>query len=173
MRINLWKLKNLTHRLRGIKQEVAAVAKLGIRSELRIKVLRANGAVEDLGLVSRRIVTTAGLSYVVDAFQGLANISTFVWHDCGLDNTAESASDVGLLNPYGGGRVTGAQSEPTAVTYRTTATITFSAPFTIVEHGLFSNSTGSTLFDRSIFAGILVVAGDGIIFEYTLTAAGS
>jgi hypothetical protein len=167
-RLPYW-LRNFPIRARGWKQELQAIAGLGFLGELQLTVTRADGRVEHLGVVSRRVVTDVGAQRVVDAFQALYALDTFNYHDSGTGNTAENQTDTALVAPAGPARVAGTKSEPASNQYRTVATITYAAAQTIAEHGLFGASTGAPLWDRSVFAGVVVAISDQIQFTYTLT----
>lgn len=169
MNVAAYKLRNLPHRVRGWKQELMRLAGAGGLSELRIKVHRKDGTIEDLGVVSRRVVTNNGVAFLVDALQNLVEAESLNFHDCGTGTNAENAADSALQTPYGGSRATGTQSEPASNQYRTVGTISFTSTLAITEHGLFSASSSGTLFDRSVFTAINVVNGDSIQFTYTLT----
>lgn len=134
----------------------------------------------DYGVISRRMLTDAGVAYIVDDFDngaGGADISNFNFHGCGTGTNAEAAGDTALqsesttvLNPDST-RATGTRSQPAANQYRSSGTLTFDGSAAITEHGLFTTSgvgTG-TLLDRSQFAAINVSNGDSISFQYTLT----
>lgn len=163
-------IKNLPHRARGAKQEALAYLGIGNVAELRATVYRANGEVEDLGVLGRRLVTTIGAQYVVDCLQNLAEMEAINYHHSGTDATAENVSDTGLGAAVEASRVTGTQSEPASNQYRSSATVTYTGSHTVAEHGIFWASSGaSTLFDRTVFTGIPVAASDSIAFQYTLT----
>jgi hypothetical protein len=123
----------------------------------------------DYGVVSRRVVTTAGVQFLVDCFQGTAEPETINFHDSGTGTTAEAVGDTGLVTKVETGRQTGTQSEPAANQYRSTATITYTGSHAITEHGIFSASSGGTLWDRSVFSAVNVIATESIQFQYTLT----
>lgn len=141
-------------------------------------VIRRDGAIEHLGLLSTRVVTDAGVAYIVDDWDGGANtIDLFNYHGCGTGTTAEAAGDTALvtesttaLNPDST-RATGTKSQPAANQMRTVGTVTFDASAAITEHGIFTQAAtgGGTLLDRSVFSAINVVSGDSIQFTYTLT----
>lgn len=163
-----------------------------IRSELRARhnrggnfiynddgtLLKVIGGIwTDYGVVSRKVVTNAGVGFIVDAFQNLVELENMNFHGCGTGTTAEAAEDTALvtesttiLNPNST-RATGTRSEPAANQLRTTGTPSFDGSGAITEHGLFSQAAtgGGVLFDRSVFAAINVASGDGIQFEYTVT----
>ncbi len=67
----------------------------------------------------------------------------------------------------------GTKSQPAANQLRTVATHTFAGAFAITEHGVFSVITSSTitLWDRSVFGAINVVASDAIEATYTCTVS--
>lgn len=129
----------------------------------------ASGAREDLGLVCTKVVTDAGVQYLVDALQGTQSSNVFRWHGAGTGTTAESAGQTALVTEVGS-RVSGTQTEGAAANvYRTVATISFGGTFAVTEHGVFSASTSGTMLDRSLFAAINVINGDSIEFTYDLT----
>lgn len=150
---------------------------------LYVSVLRARGGVEHRGLVSTKLVTNAGVAFLVDDWDNSAtDMTTFNFHGCGTGNTAEAAGDTALvtesttaLNPDST-RATGTKSQPSANILRSVGTVTFDASAAIVEHGLFSQAAtgGGTLWDRSVFAVINVASGDSIQFTYegTMSAGG-
>lgn len=167
----LWRIKNLPHRLRGWQEEAKRLAKLGLNAELRARVKHPGHDWQDLGVASRRVITTVGAGYIVDAFQNLVELENMNFHDSGTGTNAESAGDTGLQTPAGPARVSGTQSEPSSVQYRTVGTITYSTSQTITEHGIFSAASGGVLLDRSVFTGIAVSNGAQIEFTYTLTVS--
>ncbi len=149
-----------------------------ITAELAVRVRRAGGEWIDYGIVSRRVVTDAGVAFLVDDWDdNTTDLTTFNYHGCGTGTTAENASDTGLvtesttiLNPDST-RATGTKSQPAANQLRTTGTVTFDGSGAITEHGLFSQAAtgGGTLWDRSVFSAINVASGDSISFQYTCT----
>jgi hypothetical protein len=169
MQLPYW-LRNLRHRLRGIPQELYRIADLKNRAQLSLKVFRADGTVEDLGVVSRRVVTTAGVAWLATAFTNTVEPEILNFHDCGTGSTAESSAQTTLVTPFGGSRVSGTQSTPGSTNiYRSVATIAFTSTLAIVEHGIFTASTSGTMFDRSLFSAINVINGDSIEFTWELT----
>lgn len=150
------------------------------KAELKAVVTRGGKDV-DLGVISRRVVTTAGVNYMRDTFAahaGAADIQNFKYHGCGTGAVAENITDTALgaesttiLTPAST-RATGTQVNSTSAVYQTVGTLTFTgAGGAITEHGIFSQAAtgGGTLWDRSVFAAINVVSGDSITFTYTLT----
>lgn len=143
-----------------------------LTAQLAIRLFRANGEIVDYGVVSYRVVTDAGVAFIVDDFDPAAttDISTLKYHGCGTGVSAESASDTALgtesttaLNPDST-RATGTATQPSANIYKSTGTVTFDASAAITEHGIFSQAAtgGGTLLDRSLFSAINVVSGDSI-----------
>lgn len=141
-------------------------------------IIRSDGSVVDLGCVSKRVVTTAGVNYMRDDFAagaGGADISLFKYHACGTGTTAEAITDTALvtecttaLNPDST-RGVGTQVNSVSKTYTTVATLTFDAAAAVTEHGLFSAASAGTLWDRSVFAAVNVASGESIQFSYSLT----
>lgn len=128
-----------------------------------------NGVATDLGLVSTKVVTDAGVQAVVDGFQGLFTISNFKYHGSGTGGTAESAAQTTLVTEVAS-RATGTQTEgASANIYKTVGTVSYSSTLAITEHGLFSASSAGTMLDRSLFSAINVISGDSIAFTYELT----
>lgn len=153
-----------------------------LTSELSLRLRKADGRMVDYGVVSRRVVTSAGVGFIVDAWQNLVELENMKYHGCGTGTTSEASGDTALvtesttaLNPDST-RATGTQTEPAANQVTSTGTLTFDASAAVTEHGLFSQAAtgGGTLFDRSVFSAINVVSGDSIQFAYTLSlTAGS
>jgi hypothetical protein len=134
----------------------------------------------DLGIVGRRVVTTAFVNYLRDDLanaSGGADVSTFKYHECGTGTNAEAITDTALqtpcttaLNPDST-RAVGTQDNATAKTYKSVGTLTFDAagPTAVTEHGLFNAATTGVLMDRTVFAAMNVYAADSIQFTYSLT----
>lgn len=151
-------------------------------SSLSIRVRRANGQWVDYGTVCYRVVTNAGLAFIVDDMDNSAtDIASLNYHGVGTGNTAEAAGDTALvtesttaLNPDST-RATGTKTQPSSNVLRSVGTVTFDATAAIVEHGIFSQAAtgGGTLLDRSVFSAINVASGDSIQFTYDLTFTGS
>jgi hypothetical protein len=147
-------------------------------AELRAVWIKADGSRVDYGVLSYRVVTDAGVAYIVDDWDGGANaIDNFNYHGAGTGTNAEAAGDTTLqtesttaLNPDST-RTIGTKSQPAANQMRTIGTLTFDASAAITEHGIFTQAAtgGGTLLDRSVFAAINVGSGDSIQFTYTLT----
>lgn len=149
-----------------------------ITAELAIRVRKATGELIDYGAVSYRVVTDAGVAFLVDDWDDdTTDITAMNYHGCGTGVGAENASDTALgteattaLNPDST-RATGTKSQPAANQLRSTGVVTFDNTAAITEHGIFSQAAtgGGTLWDRSVFAAINVVSGDSISFQYTCT----
>lgn len=145
---------------------------------LYASVIRHDGSIEHLGLLSTKVITDAGVAYLVDDWDGGANvIDNFNYHGCGTGTNAEAVGDTALqtesttaLNPDNT-RATGTKSQPAANQARTVGTVTFDNTAAITEHGIFSQAAtgGGTLWDRSTFSAINVVSADSIQFTYTCT----
>jgi hypothetical protein len=137
-------------------------------------------SIEELGIVCRKVVTDAGVNFIVDAFQNTTELENLKYHGIGTGSTAEAAGDTALVteltteyNPNST-RATGTTTEgATANIYRTVATNTLDAApgAALREHGVFSQAAtgGGTLLDRSVYAAITLASGDGLQSTYELT----
>lgn len=139
-----------------------------ITSQLEAKIIRKDGTIEDLGIISRRVITTAGVNFIVACHQNTAELELINFHAMGTGSTAEAIGDTALVTEVEA-RVSGVQSAPAGNQYRSVATITATAGRSIQEHGILSASSAGTLFDRSIFSAVALTTGDSIQFTYTVT----
>lgn len=149
-----------------------------ITSELEIKVIKADGRVIDYGVVGRRVVTDAGVAFLVDDWDNNGQDQTTMnFHGIGTGTNAEAVGDTALqtesttaLNPDNT-RATGTRSQPAANQYRTVGTLTADAAIVNTEHGIFSASaTGTgTLWDRTVYSAINLANLDSLQATYTAT----
>lgn len=138
--------------------------------KLEAILIKSDGTKVNYGVLSRRVVTTAFVNFVVDQLQTETSVfGDFKYHDSGVGTTAENASDTTMETTDGESRVTGTQTESAANAYRSVGTISYTTSKAITEHGLFNDVSAGTLMDRSLFTAINVVNGDSIQFTYTLT----
>ena len=138
---------------------------------LSIKVFRGGtGKWEDIGVVSVQKITTAFVTYLVDAMQNSTTspVDIFKYHGVGTGTTAEANSQTALVTEVGS-RATGSATETSALVYKSVGTVTPGNTYAITEHGIFSASASGTLMDRSVFSAINVVAADSIQFTYEAT----
>lgn len=147
-------------------------------------LIRADGSRIHFGCLGYRVVTTAGVTFLVDDWDvntasATNDITTLRYHGCGTGTTAEAVGDTALvtesttaLNPDST-RATGTQSQPSVNILQSVGTLTFDASAAVTEHGLFSQAAtgGGTLWDRTVFSAINVVSGDSISFTYSMTAS--
>lgn len=136
----------------------------------------------DFGTASFRVVTSAGVNFIVDAFQNSVELEILKYHGIGTNNTAEASGDTALntelttqYNPDNT-RATGSLTENGSNVYETVGTNTVDAGVSIVEHGILSQAAtgGGTLLDRTVFATITLSASDSLQSTYDLTlTAGS
>jgi hypothetical protein len=145
---------------------------------LYLSVIRANGDIEHLGLVCTKVVTTAGVGFLVDAWQNLVEPEIMKYHGFGTGTNAEAAADTALqtecttaLNPDST-RATGTLTEGASGNiFRSVGTALFDASAAVTEHGLLSQAAtgGGTLWDRSVFSAVNVASGDSIQATYDAT----
>ncbi len=154
-----------------------------IESRLALRHFGADGKlVCDHGIVRRKVVTTAGVGFIVDAFQNGVEAEIMRYHGIGQTNTAEAVGDTALAaeltTQYStdNTRATGSQTENGANVFRTVGTNQVDASVSIVEHGLFTQAAtgGGTLLDRSVFGTISLTNGESLESTYDITfTAGS
>jgi len=140
-----------------------------------------HATISTFGLASLRVVTTAGANFLVDAMQGSVEPEVMRYHGIGTDNTAENVSDTALgaelstVYTTDNTRATGTLTEgASANIFRSVGTNSVDGSATITEHGIFSQAatSGGTLLDRSVFAGVSLVSGNSLqtTYDFTITA---
>lgn len=140
--------------------------------ELRAMLIRADGGRVNYGVVSRRVITTAFVNFMVDQLQTETSVwGDFKYHDGGVGTTAAAVGDTGIETTDGESRATGTQTEGAANVYVSVGTVSYTSTKAVTEHGLFNDSSTGTLLDRSVFSAINVVSGDSIQFTYSLTVS--
>lgn len=181
--VNAWRVRNMPHLWRGAWRQTVA-QRLGVPTyfgALWLTLKRGNGQVLPLGLASLRVVTTAGVGFIVDAFQNIVELETMKFHGYGTGSTAEASADTALVteltteyNPNST-RPTGTTVEGASGNiYRTVATLTPDSGTPVLrEHGVFSQAAtgGGVLFDRTVFAAVTLdsSAGDSLQTTYECT----
>lgn len=150
-----------------------------LESNLSLCVHYANGNIWDLGSVGWKVVTTAGVNFIVDAFQNLVEIENLKFHALGTGSTAEAITDTALVTELtteytGNVRATGSLTEgATANIYRTVGTNTLDGTpaSALREHGILDQAAtgGGTLLDRTVFAAITLSSGDALQSTYDMT----
>ncbi len=179
-----WQVENFRNFRRSLVDQIKSDAgalpnRLQAIGHLWLAKVDLSGEVQDYGLASCRVVTDAGVQFIVDAFQNLTELEIMKFHAVGTSTTVESASQTALgaelTTQYSTSntRPTGTLGEKSgdAKTYETTATITVSASVAITEHGIFSTSGTGTgvLLDRSQFAAVNLASGESLQATYQLT----
>jgi hypothetical protein len=131
--------------------------------------VRRHGKITEVLDLGSGLVTTAGVNFMADDwFDNSTDISTFQHSAVGTGTTAAAIGDTVLVTPQGS-RISGTKTNPTANILRVVALHPFTSTLAITEWGLFSATTGGTLWDRRVFTAINVVNGDSIEFTYNLT----
>lgn len=185
--VRAWRRRNLPHLMRGVRT-VALARALGIPhlyGALRLTLIRGDGRVLEYGLASLRVVTNAGVAYLVDALQNLVEPESLRYHGFGTGTTAEAVGDTALQTELttqyspDNTRPTGSLGEQASNVFRTVATLSPDAGGTIAitEHGIFSQAAtgGGTLLDRSVFSAVNIVANQDSLqatYDLTLNAGG-
>ena len=178
--LKAWKRHNEAHLERGLRDLEARERGRGpaFLGALWAVLNRADGSRLDLGLISARVVTTAGVNYLVRTFQNLDEPELLRFHGMGTGTTAEATSDTALAAELTT-QYTTTSTRPqgtlaqggTANVFQTVATVSVKAAAAITEHGIFTQAAapGGTLLDRSVFAVVNLAANESIQFTYELT----
>ena len=178
--VALWRLRNIPNLWRGIRR--LALARLfrlpHFTGQLSLTVIRGNGQVVDLGLVSLQLVTTAGVNFIRDSFLNTKELENLKFHGFGTGTNAEATGDTALQTELttqyatDNTRPTGSQVSGGTGAYQTVATLSPDANVTIAEHGIFDQAAngGGSLLDRSQFTGVALVGGaDSLQATYTIS----
>jgi hypothetical protein len=158
-----------------------------IESSLRVRILRGRAWInafggarlEDHGLVGYKVVTTAGVNFIVDSLQNLLEPEIMKYHALGTGSGAEAVGDTALgtelTTEYTGNvRATGSLTEgATANVFRSVGSnlLDGTPGAALREHGLMSQAAtgGGTLLDRTVYAAVTLVSGDTMETTYDLT----
>lgn len=178
--VNYWREENQPYAKPGLERltEAASLGFLPLHGSLLLRVRRGrDGLWLPYGLASVRVVTTAGVAYLVDALQGSVEPELLRFHGYGTGNTAENSADTELdtelTTEYATDNVrpTGTLAEgASANIFRTVGTLTpNSGSPAIVEHGIFNQAanSGGTLLDRTVFAAVNLASANGDSLETT------
>lgn len=136
--------------------------------ETQPKVAIPAGFIENLGWLSGGKVTTAFVSKEVAELVAAAEYADFDFHEVGTSAAAEANTETALVATSGIARATGTPTDADPI-YQNVGTVTADATETWEEHGLFNNSTGPTLMDRSLTGGQSVSSGNSVQYTYQLT----
>lgn len=184
--VNRYRRRNLPNLWRGARRLAAAKA-FGVPTfygALYATLFRGDERIE-VGLISLRVVTDAGVGAIVDAFQNLVELEIFKYHAFGTGGTAEAANQTALVTELttqyatDNVRPTGTQTENGANVYRSVATLSPDSGGTIAvtEHALMGQAAtgGGTMLDRSLFAAMNLTAGTDslqVTYDFTCTSGG-
>jgi len=110
-----------------------------------------------------QVLTDAGESVVGDL---VAAANWWIGWGTGAGTAAKNRTD--LFTPAAESRVSATKSRPAADTNRFTGKITATTGKTITNGGVFTASSGGSLFIHADFAGIALEAGEGINFTFDI-----
>lgn len=125
---------------------------------------------ENKGVVSRHLVTNAGVAFLAACFTNASEPETINYHAIGTGTTAEAVTQTALVAEVET-RVAGTQSNPSANVYRTVGLLTAAADRVIEEHGVFTAIVAGTLWDRSLLGTQTLRAGSQLEVTYNVTWA--
>jgi hypothetical protein len=156
-----------------------------LESQLSVTVYRGPrtahgrpGDVERKGVVSRKVITDAGVAFLVDAWGGSTEMENLRYHGLGTGTNAEAAGNTALQTELttqyatDNTRPTGTLAESAANIFQTVGTNTLDTGATIQEHGIFSQAAtgGGVLWDRSLTGAQTLSASDSLQSTYSMTA---
>lgn len=181
--VNRYRVRNFMNVMRGYRQIVFAKL-FGVNhtyGALYAKIIRGDGTVVNLGLISLRVVTTVGVGYLVDAFQGNVEPENMRYHGFGTGTGNEASGDTALGTEFtteyatDNVRPTGTLAEgASAWIFQTVGAFTPNSGgvLAVTEHGLFSQAAtgGGVLFDRSKFAAVNLDSANGDSLQVTYQA---
>jgi hypothetical protein len=179
--------KQTQHRLYTQVEELTKVAKYAKKhgvgvffGKLEVTKITKDGVYIPYGLSSLKVVTTAGVGFIVDAFQNIVELEIMKYHAIGTSSAAEAVGDTGLTTELttqyivDNVRATGTTTEgASANIYQTVATNTVDSGVTIEEHGIMSDANvgSGVLLDRSLTGSVVLSASDSIQTTYSLTVS--
>lgn len=168
----------------GAAEDAARGGAIAIIGNLWLAKIDQQGRQHDLGLAGCRVVTTAGVGYIVDAFQNLVELELMKFHGIGTGAAAEAVGNTALTTELttqysvSNTRPTGTTGEQAgnANVYETVATITVSATVAITEHGIFSQAAtgGGVMLDRTTFAAVNLLNAESLqaTYQFTVVSGG-
>jgi hypothetical protein len=131
--------------------------------------------IKDLGLVGVRKVTLEFAELLADAMVSSgasALIDGFSAHAQGQGSAAEASTDQALVDQEDGRNIGSQTHGASSNIYRSIATITATSAYTVIEHGIFNqtSATGDYLLDRTKLGTEFTVATDDEVeWTYELT----
>ena len=137
------------------------------------KAVISPGFIENLGWLSGGKVTTAFISELVSELVSAtaSEFADFDSHEVGIEaSPTESNTDTALVTPSGIARVAGTPTDSDPI-YQSVGTVTADATETWTEHGVFNNTTGATLMDKTATGGQAVNSSDTVAYTYQNTFA--
>jgi hypothetical protein len=162
-----------------LKERMESIAV--IETQLALRHFGRDGRlIKDHGVVCRKVVTTTGAGFIVDAFQNSVELELMRYHGIGTGTSAEAVGNTALVTELttqystDNTRATGTQTENGATVFRTVGTNQVDASVAITEHGIFSQAAtgGGVLLDRSLFSAINLGTGESLesTYDFTVTA---
>lgn len=181
--VNAWRRGNVRSFLQGLWR-VALARKLGafhMYGALYLDVQRLDGPLVHLGLAGLKVITDAGVAFLVDAWQGTVEMENLKYHGIGTGVTAEAQTQTALVTELtteytGNVRATGSLTEgATANIFRSVGSNTLDGTpgAALREHGIFDQAAtgGGTLWDRTLYAAITLSSGETLTSTYDMTAS--
>lgn len=179
-------LRYVRHDMPGARDAVGELlerlsASLVIHSNLHLFAHRNGVLISDyVGWAGWKVITTAGVNFLVDAWQNSVELEVLKFHGIGTGSTAEAVGDTTLVteltteyNPDST-RATGSLTEgASANIFRTIGTNTLDGTpgAALREHAVFSAATAGTMWDRTVYSAITLSSGDSLQSTYDCTVS--
>ena len=141
---------------------------LKIKGHLNVKLYDEKGNLKN-EVDKDNVITTVGKTYLANWLTAATQSTAFMQYmGLGTGTSAASASDTALETPLAT-RVAGTLTNSTNTWQNQTTFAPGINTGAVSEAGLFSASTGGTMMARQTFATINKLAGDTIVFTWTIT----
>ncbi len=150
---------------------------LDMVSELRIVVQYPNKKREDLGIVSRQLITNEGKKQVLEALFGAGTYKIAFGGTSGTGDTPPSVNDTNLKNPIQTMPIDAVNYtiDTTNLRLKSEITIAYTQPASVSEFAVWSKKNDiyitTACFDRSVFPPINVDNDFYVSYYYTLEIA--
>ena|SRR6185437_11246204 len=143
-----------------------------MKGSVSVRLIGPDGAVKQ-SHEAKNLVVTVGKTYLASWLAASSQASKFMSYvGVGTSSTAAASGDTALGSELSGGGYARQQGALTSASNVWTNTVTFSpgvATGAVTEAGLFSVSTGGTLFAHQVFTAYNVKAADTLVVVWSLT----
>jgi len=139
-----------------------------IKGHINIKLFDRKGNIKEFRDIDN-VIVTVGKNFLASWLKDATQSTSFMQYVAlGTGTNAADASDTDLQTPLGS-RVAGTLTSNTNIWQNQATFAPGAATGALTESGLFSESTGGTLFARQVFPVVNKQAGDTIVFTWQVT----